>query len=499
MLDFLRSQRFEDDALNNVGTDIRSGHYVMVKKFRERNDYGQRVAIEAPRHERHRTVGINATPEFRRSVWADPFTGMVMPGQQRGMRKLTPVGEAKVILIAAHNIPKKYRHYRLDWLKGYIAQGRGRAVSQEAKRAFIAKYNIPKGYHGHSLFWLRAYVKRRKTGRRFRTAHRQAKKVFVAVHRIPAWRRHHRLDLLKAYVARRKARVASRAANRDAKAAFIAKHDIPQRHRGRALSWLRDYVVRTESRAAYLREKAAFIARRRIPPSYHGHNLTWLKAYVARHQKVSDRIPVSEAERERRVARWQAFLQGLDQGVFDENNGNLMHQAQGLGLPVDEAEDLAQETWHKAVKTFSPYNGDAKIGVWLYRILVNAYWSRLRLKKTKASQDAHPSIEEHEPEVFQIQDERPSIEDDLQERQAARDARVQMEKILAILDPSDRLMIILALEAERSVDQGSKYAYIRRRLSEISGMEVPEGTMKSRLARAKEAFRNATQGMKGTT
>ncbi len=84
MLEFLRSVGFEDDAPNNVGTDIRSGHYVMVRKFRDRDDlvHGQRVAIEGPRHGRH--IGWGWRDEER--IGEDLFYRQRAPNTQRGIR-----------------------------------------------------------------------------------------------------------------------------------------------------------------------------------------------------------------------------------------------------------------------------------------------------------------------------------------------------------------------------------------------------------------------------
>jgi RNA polymerase sigma factor (sigma-70 family) len=50
---------------------------------------------------------------------------------------------------------------------------------------------------------------------------------------------------------------------------------------------------------------------------------------------------------------------------------------------AEDAEELAQDVFVKAIQTIDRFKGDAKIGTWLYRIAINASLDHLKKRKTK--------------------------------------------------------------------------------------------------------------------
>ena len=133
---------------------------------------------------------------------------------------------------------------------------------------------------------------------------------------------------------------------------------------------------------------------------------------------------------------------------------------------VQEAEDVAQETFVRAWKALPRFRADARLSTWLYRIATNLCYGRLpRLKRELAALD-------------------PDLEIDLpDERQRVEDALVSAEMIALLnravnqLPESYRLLISL-----RHM-QGLSYAEI----AEVANLSL--GSVKTGIYRARQQLR----------
>jgi RNA polymerase sigma-70 factor, ECF subfamily len=161
--------------------------------------------------------------------------------------------------------------------------------------------------------------------------------------------------------------------------------------------------------------------------------------------------------------------------LFDQ----LYNFAQWLTHDRDEAEDLVQETYAKALRGFSSFQLGTNFRAWMYRILRNTFLtSRTGLKVTMTvALDA----EEDGPE-FAVEHETP--ETVLFER-ASRD---QLQSAMDDLPVHFREILLLCEVEEMS------YQEISETLS------VPIGTVMSRLSRARRSLRDRlrTDSKEGT-
>ena len=144
-----------------------------------------------------------------------------------------------------------------------------------------------------------------------------------------------------------------------------------------------------------------------------------------------------------------------------------------------EAEDVAQDVFVKAFLAIESFRGDSMIGTWLYRIGINL--CKNRFKYLSRRQHGTKSALEDVPErAFSRQEnqrtvgEQPPRPDHALE---ARRAEARIQRALAAVDPLFRELLIL-----RDI-QGLPYNEIMK----ITGL--PEGTVKSRLHRARTALR----------
>ncbi len=160
---------------------------------------------------------------------------------------------------------------------------------------------------------------------------------------------------------------------------------------------------------------------------------------------------------------------------------SLYNVAFWLARNATDAEDLVQETFLKALRGFAGFEPGSNFKAWIFRILRNTYLtsrSGLAARKTVALEDelnesneagpaAYPegAIDRETPEVNLIR---------LADQAALHDA---MEKLPPLL-----LEVILLCDIEEM------------RYREIAGvLEIPMGTVMSRIARARAALRVALE------
>src|SRR5262249_51136374 len=150
------------------------------------------------------------------------------------------------------------------------------------------------------------------------------------------------------------------------------------------------------------------------------------------------------------------------QGLVEEHYASLYRYAYRLSGSGADAEDLTQDTFCKAQLNLSQLRDPARAKPWLFRILRNAYLHRIRDRKqhTSVSLDEVGDLAEPLPEAL------PNIDPE------------QLQQALSELPEVYRTPIILYYFED--------FGY--RDIAEQ--MELPIGTVMSRLARAKAHLRS---------
>lgn len=157
---------------------------------------------------------------------------------------------------------------------------------------------------------------------------------------------------------------------------------------------------------------------------------------------------------------------------------------------VEEASDLTQDALVKILENLEKYDGRAKLSTWVIRITMNCCISHLRKKKVRK----HSSLEAMGGDAAgfdstESSDSTASHEGGspaLTTGELSGPRRVERDELHAVLDQAMR-----ALEPDmRSVlvlrdMQGLEYEQMAQAL------DVPVGTVKSRLFRARAALRNS--------
>jgi len=142
--------------------------------------------------------------------------------------------------------------------------------------------------------------------------------------------------------------------------------------------------------------------------------------------------------------------------------------ARRLSGDPEVAADLTQETFLQAWKSFHRYEPGTNCRAWLYRILLNV-WSHERRRRTR-----DPVLFSSDALDLEMASPDPPVPDDL--------TGTQVLEALNHLPPAQRSIVILADVEDLSY----------RDIAEI--LQIPIGTVMSRLSRARRALRQELAG-----
>jgi RNA polymerase sigma-70 factor, ECF subfamily len=145
----------------------------------------------------------------------------------------------------------------------------------------------------------------------------------------------------------------------------------------------------------------------------------------------------------------------------------------------EEAEDLAQEVFVTVFKSIDSFRGEAKFSTWLYRIAANHCKNRIKYLSRRADRKTGALDETAEREAA-AQGGGPIAAGHIAAPDRVLEG-VQMDRLvqqaIAALDEDHRLVVVLRDLEELSYEE----------ICEITGL--PEGTVKSRLHRARLALK----------
>jgi len=142
----------------------------------------------------------------------------------------------------------------------------------------------------------------------------------------------------------------------------------------------------------------------------------------------------------------------------------------------EDAEDLVQETLVRALPKLRRFEGRASLSTYLFRALGNLWKNRLRSKQRSRLVDwfrGGPGDEDDTGSTFDPPDPQPLATEQLETEDRAAEVRQAVTR----LEPTRRLTLLLREVEEMSYEE----------IAEVTS--VPVGTVRSRLARAREDLR----------
>jgi len=139
----------------------------------------------------------------------------------------------------------------------------------------------------------------------------------------------------------------------------------------------------------------------------------------------------------------------------------------GMLGDVQQAEDIGQDTFIRLYKSLKDFRGDSKLSTYLQRIAINQSLNEIRRNKRFLSL------------FYQTDDKEDMTEIDLaaDDKEETRDIKEYVNMAISKLEPDFRSVVIL-----RTIN-----GYSTKETAEI--LELPIGTVLSRLSRAKEQLK----------
>jgi len=188
-------------------------------------------------------------------------------------------------------------------------------------------------------------------------------------------------------------------------------------------------------------------------------------------------------ESETRTTGEKEVGESLDfNGLVDAYQDKLYNVILRMVGNADDALDIVQEAFLKAYRSLSRFKGQSRIYTWLYRIAVNTALSfrrsaTVRMSRSSVSLDDNPHGEDEESKR--------EIPDSTYNGSAGAEqteAKEHITRAITELEPELRTVVVLRDLEDLSYEE----------IAEI--LEVPKGTVKSRLHRGRLVLREKLKG-----
>ena len=144
----------------------------------------------------------------------------------------------------------------------------------------------------------------------------------------------------------------------------------------------------------------------------------------------------------------------------------------------DEACDVVQEAFLSAYRAIGKFRGDARFSTWLCGIVLNHSRSHMTQKAARFRREAGSLDDPVKSKDDSFLNEPRSQEESIVERLEKRELEAKVQKCIGFLDGEQREVLVL-----RDI-QGFSYEEIGVML------KLPDGTVKSRLFRARNALKD---------
>ena len=184
-----------------------------------------------------------------------------------------------------------------------------------------------------------------------------------------------------------------------------------------------------------------------------------------------------------------SLCQGGDTNAFqvlvERYQKKMLNIAYRITGDYEEACETVQEAFLSAFKAIKKFRGEAAFSTWLTGITMNH--ARNRLKKIR-SHSHHEGVSIDDPietETGQIFYDHPSQEEPFIEQLEKKELQAKVQECIGTLDDEFREVLVLRDMQEFSYDEMHAI------------LNIPEGTIKSRLFRAREALKNCLKKVIG--
>jgi RNA polymerase sigma-70 factor (ECF subfamily) len=197
---------------------------------------------------------------------------------------------------------------------------------------------------------------------------------------------------------------------------------------------------------------------------------------VSHKEYEKDRIPVDDdAEFVSRCQRGDIDAFEVLVTRHQKKMLNIVYRVTG---DYDDACEVVQEAFLSAYRAIGKFRGDAKFSTWLTGITVNHAKNRLRQTQSRSYHEVVSIDDPVETESGQITLDPPSQEASAIEQLEQKEVQEKVQECIGGLDKDQREVLVLRDIEEFSYDEIGRI------------LKIPDGTVKSRLSRARDALKD---------
>jgi RNA polymerase sigma-70 factor (ECF subfamily) len=190
---------------------------------------------------------------------------------------------------------------------------------------------------------------------------------------------------------------------------------------------------------------------------------------------------INPTETRKLVARCKKGERGAFDDLMRRYEKKVYNFAFRLCGNYDEANDVASETFVRVFNALGNFRGDSSFITWLFRITTNVYLDEKKRQRARPHQSLEEIIELEETTVRrQIEDPSPTPSEQVEHHE-----RVGMlQNAINSLPDYQRMMIVMYHTENRSYEE----------IADI--LDLPIGTVKSRLNRARLSLREKLEPLR---
>jgi len=202
-------------------------------------------------------------------------------------------------------------------------------------------------------------------------------------------------------------------------------------------------------------------------------------------KKENDRINLPQGDDNYYVSMCQKGNTDAFQVLVERHQKKMLNIAYRITGDYEEACETVQEAFLSAFKAIKKFRGEASFSTWLTGITMNHARNRLRKIRSISHHEGVSIDDPVENETGQISYYPAAQEKPALEQLEKKELQAKVQECIATLTDEFREVLVLRDMQEFSYDE------IRDILS------IPEGTIKSRLFRAREAMKNCLRHVLG--
>ncbi len=190
------------------------------------------------------------------------------------------------------------------------------------------------------------------------------------------------------------------------------------------------------------------------------------------------KIQRTEDEEEELVRLSQKGDMDAFEALVEKHQKRVLNIAYRMTGSYEEACEVVQDAFLAAYRALKKFRGESRFSTWLYRIVVNLSKNRAKQRNIRLRREGISIDDPAEGEEGQLKRDPPAQDPSVEEQMEKREVQAKVQGCIDLLDDQYREVLVLRDLQEFSYE-------------EIGDMlKIPEGTVKSRLFRARDAVKD---------